>query len=261
MAEQLIPADSTKPNADVHDAQIARHDAEARMDMYRFLATIYLQPPSEAIIRHFADKDVDDQLVSMFGESIVTPIHEMALAFDFRDDLAQLQQEYMGLFSAPAGQYVTPFEDVYRGLRLDGNQERGPLLGDRAVAVKIIYHSTGADLERTCTELPTHVGVELSFMNFLCEQEVKHLNQVEIEQDAEVEAGIYRQWQLKFLHEHLGDWFPQLRRAIESNARLPFYIQMAQLTQAFLDQDKDWLIQRFKSDLSARETSTPGQEQ
>jgi len=261
MAEQLTPAEPTIPNTDVHDVHIAHHDAEARMDMYRFLSTIYLQSPSKVIIKHFADEDISEQLTAMFGENVVAPLSNMALTFDPENDLAGLQQEYMGLFSVPTGQYVTPFEDVYRGLRLDGNQERGPLLGDRAVAVKTIYRSTGADLDKTCKELPTHIGVELSFMSFLCEQEAKHLMQDGTEHDAVIEAGIYRQWQLKFLHEHLTDWFPQLRRAIEANANLPFYILLAQLTQSFLNQDKDWLIQRFKSDLPAGETATTGHEQ
>ena len=256
MPEQLTPAESTMQNTHVYDARIAHNNAEARMDMYRFLASVYLQPPSEAIIKHLADKDNSEQLTSLFGKSIVAPLYEMALAFDSHRDLGELNQEYMGLFSVPTGKYVTPFEDVYRGLRLDGNQERGPLLGDRAVAVKIIYRSTGADLDKTCKELPTHVGVELSFMSFLCEQEEKCLKQ-----DGENQASVYRQWQLTFLHEHLTDWFPQLRRAIETNARLPFYVLMAQLTQAFLEQDKNWLIQRFRADVSVGETETTGQEQ
>ena len=261
MVEQVTSTEASMQSMDIHDVRIAHNDAKARMDMYRFLSTIYLQPPTETIIKHFADEDISERLTVMFGENIVAPLYKMALAFDLKNDLAGLQQEYMGLFSVPTDQYVTPFEDVYRGLRLDGNQERGPLLGDRGVAVKTIYRSTGADMDNTCKELPTHIGVELSFMSFLCEQEMTCLTKIENEQDENMNAAIFRQWQLKFLHEHLTDWFPQLKRAIESKARLPFYILMAQLTQVFLNQDKDWLIQRFKSELPVRETSTKGQEQ
>jgi len=258
MAEHITPSVSSRQNTGIYDVRTAFHDAEARMDMYRFLSTIYLQPPSDELIKHFADIDTVKQLESMFGANIISPLHNMALAFDSPNDITELKQEYMGLFSVPTGQYVTPFEDVYRGLRLDGNQERGPLLGDRAVEVKVIYRSAGANIEKTCKELPTHVGVELSFMNFLCEQEALRLEQDKTEFDVMAEASIYRQWQLKFLHDHLADWFPQLRKSIKSKARLPFYTQMAQLTQSFLDQDKDWLIQKLKSDLELNKAVISG---
>ena len=264
MAEQLTAAESSKNKYGMHDAHL--HDAGARMDMYRFLAAVYLQPPDEAIIRQLVDRNLSEQLALLFGKRITEPLYEMALDFVSRKALTELQREHMGLFSVPAGNYVTPFEDVYRGLRVDGNQERGPLLGDRAVAVKIIYRSTGAGLDKMCRELPTHVGTELSFMSFLCGQEKKCLTRnmnisVEADHQASDEAEIYRQWQLMFLHEHLTNWFPQLRRAIEEKAESRYFRCMAQLTQAFLDQDKDWLIRRFKSGMAVAETIKPGREQ
>lgn len=228
-------------------------DTVARANFYRFLASLYLQPPTQEILQHFADETFIDELQSLFGDEVKTEFKALT-RLDQKDCLAELHQGYMDLFVVPAGRYVAPFEDVYRGMRLDGKQERGPLLGDRAVAVKTIYRTVGANLDKTCKELPTHIGVELLFMSFLCEQEATG-NEHEVRDksneipDEESTASIFRQWQLKFLHEHLTDWFPQLNQAIQEKSDSSFYRGIAKLTAAFLIRDKDELMKQLRCDL------------
>ena len=238
-------------------------DMLARANFYRFLATLYLQPPSQEILQHFTDVTFIEELQNLFGDEVKTEFKKLT-EIDQQGCLAALRQDYMDLFVVPAARYVSPFEDVYRGMRLDGKQERGPLLGDRAVAVKTIYRTVGADLDKICKELPTHIGVELLFMNFLCEQEATGYehelpNKSNNIPDEESTASIFRQWQLKFLHEHLTDWFPQLNQAIQEKTESIFYRGIAELTMAFLIRDKDELIKQLRFDLQHSENKTKEQ--
>ena len=61
----------------------------------------------------------------------------------------------------------------YRGKMGNDRQARGPLLGECAIRVKRMYRAAGTEMEKTCKELLTHIGVELSFMCFLCEMEAE----------------------------------------------------------------------------------------
>ncbi len=209
-------------------------DAQARAQMYHFLSAIYLRPLGQDAIRHLMDPEVLEQLVSLFGEPAVAALKAFSASVRVDQDLETLRQEYMALFAVPTGRYVTPFEDVYQGEAADGSRIGGPLLGDRAVAVKQMYRSAGAEMERACMELPTHIGVELSFMSFLCEREQTLL---EDEIDNTTGCTRYREFQIRFLQEHLNAWFPQLGKSIQAKAKSPLYRGLAQITAAFLAQD------------------------
>jgi len=225
------------------DTEPAYQDAVARGNMYRFLATIYLQAPTKDLVLNMIDAEFLVELASLFSGSPVPELTNYAGNVDLENDLAAIQQDYMDMFAVPAGRYVTPFEDVYRGTRMDGNQERGPLLGVQAIAVKIMYRIAGAEMDRACKELPTHIGVELAFMSFLCDSEAAAINDERAtvppdkETSTESRISIYRELQRRFLQAHLNDWFPQLSQAIQEKATTPFYRTLAQVTEEFIARD------------------------
>jgi TorA maturation chaperone TorD len=206
--------------------------------MYAFLSAVYLQPPTRELIQSIQEDPIAEELASAFSNQTVS---QLARCNDAT--LPQLKQEYMDLFAVPAGRYVTPFEDVYRGIRQDGQQEGGLLLGERAIAAKVMYASAGAQMGSGCKELPTHIGVELSFMAYLCEREAAAYDQQDTlsatdeELESPCETDIYRQYQLLFLQQHLNDWFPQLNCSIQAKAATRFYRGIAQLTEEFIDSD------------------------
>ena len=139
----------------------------ARADMYRFLASVYLQPVTREFVEQVADEHVLEQMAELFGGAAAGAPRIFAADVRSTHDLAHLKREYMSLFAVPGGRFVAPFEDVYRGA--EGPDGNGPLLGEQAIAVIRMYRGAGAEMERACRELPTHVGVELSFMRFLCD--------------------------------------------------------------------------------------------
>jgi TorA maturation chaperone TorD len=224
-------------------------DSAARGNMYRILSTIYLCPPEPEFLRRFLDRDFLEELSLVSGGRAVEDLISCAATTDLDKDFASLKQEYMALFAVPTGRYVTPFEDCYWGMTVEGKRERRPLMGERAVDVRRMYRRAGAKMDQSCKELPTHIGVELSFMSYLCDEEAAVVcseggDVPEGQPDGRnVEVSIrYRELQIRFLREHLNEWFPQLSRVIQAKARSRFYRGLALFTEEFLARDMAALL-------------------
>jgi len=216
--------------------------------MYRFLSAVYLSPVDEELLRQLIDHDFLDELSTLFSERMVAELKAFASRASVDKDLKLLHQEFMDLFAVPTGHYVTPFEDVYCGGVVGDKGGKGPLLGERAIAVTRAYRSAGAAMDRACMELPTHVGVELSFMSYLCDREAAASSREESdatpnsgERDATDAIG-FRELQARFLQEHLNEWFPRLSARIQACAGGPFYRGLAVITEEFLSRDASSLL-------------------
>jgi TorA maturation chaperone TorD len=209
-------------------------DPRARAELYCFLAAAYLRPLSPEALGYLTSKGVLQEFYSIYGERVKPALKCLLAAMCAMEDADRIRQEYMDLFAAPTGAYVMPFEDVYCGAAAGGG--RGPLLGERAIAVRRLYREAGGEMGRGCNELPTHIGVELAFMSFLCAREADAVSGEE-RAGCNARAGFYRGLQLRFLREHLSEWFPQLSRAIQTQASSSFYRGLAQLTEVVLERD------------------------
>jgi len=248
-AAKFIPKNPEPPSAAREATHVqkgalfAPQDAESRGNMYYFLASVYLGPLNQDLVRYIIAKDFLQELCALFGEDTLAGLKQFAATADLNKNIASLKQEYMDLFAVPTGRYVTPFEDVYLGRMPGGKQPLGPLMGQQAIAVRKMYRRAGTQMDRACKELPTHIGVELSFMNFLCEREAaaitaKEKNGLQDQNPTQVaDSTGYRELQIRFLQEHLNAWFPQLSRSIQSKAKTQFYRGLALITEAFLAVD------------------------
>lgn len=214
-------------------------DPQARAELYRFLAAAYLGPLGAEALGYLTSKGVLQEFYSVFGERVKPALRCFLDAASGAQDAERVRQDYMDLFAAPTGAYVTPFEDVYRGAAEGGG--RGPLLGERAIAAKRLYREAGGEMVCDCKELPTHIGVELAFMSFLCAREAT-AQSGEAHANGQVHPSFYRSLQLRFLREHLSAWFPQLSRAIQEQASSGLYRGLAQLTEVVLERDAAWLM-------------------
>jgi TorA maturation chaperone TorD len=239
-------------------ALFARQDAEARAIMYRFLAAVYLISPNEDLLRHMLAMDFLAELSTFLGQEAVADLKQFAATADLDKVIAFLKQEYMDLFAVPTGRYVIPFEDVYLGRTSEGKQERGPLMGQRAIAVRKMFRKAGAQMDQACKELPTHIGVELAFMSFLCERESAKLGGEEgkalpdQKKRNTMDSVRYRELQIRFLQKHLNAWFPQLNQSIQANAKTQFYRGLASITAAFLVRDTANLLAQSVSKINVR---------
>lgn len=221
-------------------------EPQARAELYHFLAAAYLRPLAPEAVNYLTSKGVLQEFYSVFGERVRPALRCFFDAAAEAQDAQRVRQDYMDLFAAPTGAYVMPFEDVYRGTAEGGG--RGPLLGERAIAVRRLYREAGACVDSDCRELPTHIGVELGFMSYLCAREAE-AQRGEQGANNKVHPSFYRGLQLRFLREHLSAWFPELSRAIRDQASSELYRGLAQLTEVVLERDAAWLMS---------EPSTPG---
>jgi len=231
-----------------------------REAMYAFLATVYLQPISEKFLQQVSEKSFLIELSDLFQSEAFDKL-KCYLSSLTQESLVEevklLKREFMSLFAVPTGRYVAPFEDIYLGKNQNGQIHRGPLLGVRAIAVKRLYREAGAQMDNLRKELPNHVGVELSFMRFLCERQA-HTFVVKSEDAYSTmdsnefsQWEVYRAYQIRFLSEHLNHWFPLLNEEIQEKSNQVFYRTISNLTQEYLAHDLDLLKQQVVASIQS----------
>jgi TorA maturation chaperone TorD len=141
------------------------------------------------------------------------------------------------LFLGP-GKHISAHESIYT--EIDG--EVGGLWGAKTVEVKKFIETTGLDYESKFTGLPDHISVELEFMRKLAEWEATKWP------DDDSESAIYcLKVQKKFIEEHLLKWAPKLCGEIIEKTTMPFYREMAEVTNDFLDFDHDAINETLSS--------------
>jgi TorA maturation chaperone TorD len=206
--------------------------AESRAQVYAILAALYLHAPSRELVTALLNLAASPALADLSHGAAVESLRHYAASY--AGDLEGVQQEFHDLFTVPLGRYVTPYESVYRDERLVGEERvRGLLMGPSALAVVHTYRENGFALSPECTELPDHIGVELSFMSLLCRRECEARqasDATSVEQACACEV--------RFLEEHLLCWVPHLRERIAANASSDFYRGIAYLTEDFLSADR-----------------------
>jgi TorA maturation chaperone TorD len=206
--------------------------AVARSQVYGLLTTVFRAEPSETFIRDlrgprfvgaFSDLGVD------LGEEFRTnPEDEL---------IEELALEFTRLFLGP-GKHISAHESIYT--EIDG--EVGGLWGAKTVEVKKFIETTGLDYESKFTGLPDHISVELEFMRKLAEWEATKWP------DDDSESAIYcLKVQKKFIEEHLLKWAPKLCGEIIEKTTMPFYREMAEVTNDFLDFDHDAINETLSS--------------
>jgi len=232
-------------------------DPAARASMYGLLSAVFLRPAEPELLQSLSETDLFEELSLLYGRGGEARAEAGPLEAFRCNNPAELKQEYMDLFAVPTGRYVFPFEDVYRGTVRDGSAERkGPLLGPCAVAVKSLFRQAGVQMSPSCRELPTHIGVELAFMNLLCRKDAgandeRHVDAprcMPADEREEILNG-NRRVQLAFLTEHLNEWFPQLSLSIQAKASSRFYRSLALLTEQFLFWDTSSLLESTHVDV------------
>ena len=198
--------------------------AGGRAKTYALLAALFSAPPSEelaAMIRKGGLAPVGGGPLKQAAEALTTAFRLLVPAGPAAADVVA---EYTRLFSLPSG--VVPHESYYT----DDNQRVG---GHVTAAVKLYYDNAAAQLTGACLELPDHIGVELEFMQFLCDIEKQFW-------DGPDGDGLQRclDFQNGFLFEHLLCWHRELCEKILNETGLEIYRALATLTLEFLEAEQ-----------------------
>ena len=223
-----------------HDARFDPNEAAKtsrdRSGLYGFLAGLYRQEPTVAVLRRMQEPDFLEAEVAA-GISLSN-----TLTGNLEEELLEdLAVEYTRLFIGP-GKHISPYAAIYTGG--DGSS----LWNSATTSVQNFIRAAGFDYRPDFRDLPDHISVELEFMQHLTAREAAAWGKGDLEG-----AKRLRRLEARFLTEHLANWIPAFCERITVEANHPFYRALAGLTQGVIRSE----LQRFEELNSAL---IPGEE-
>ena len=196
-----------------------------RSNIYGLLAAIYRREITSDFLKQLKDPSMTGVFsalgIKLNNGFLKKPEHEL---------LENLAVEYARLFIGP-GKHISPHESVHHK-REDG--QWGQLWGSSTAEVKKIIESAGLSYQSEYTGLPDHISVELEFM-----QQVTLAEEKAWEDGDKNLALSCLENEKKFIEAHLAGWIPDFCDKIINGAELPFYRVMAELTQKFIEFEKN----------------------
>jgi TorA maturation chaperone TorD len=201
-----------------------KEQAEQRSNIYALLAAVFRQEVTSDLLQQIKNPQflgvLSDLGVELKSDFFQKPDKELL------DDLAV---EYARLFLGP-GKHISPHESVH--YRKDDVQS-GQLWGESTVQVKKFIESSGLTYQSDYKGLPDHISVELEFMQQVTLRE----EQAWAEEDKDTALSCLKN-EKKFIEEHLARWVPVFCEKVIQEAELPFYREIAGLTEKFVAFEK-----------------------
>jgi len=206
----------------------------ARRDVYAFVGGAFLAPPTEQSLRAFAAEQLLAGAEELFGTGVLDSLKQYVCSTEQTPELQrQAHQEFMNLFKVPGGQYITPYESVFRDTRdVGGKPVKGLLMGQSAVNVQKWYKLAAVEISDEYKDLPDHIGLELDFLAHLCGKELEFAGQDD-------QARLTRAWEIErdFLSVHVISWAPKLRDKVYAKSQHAFFRTVADLLVEFTKRD------------------------
>lgn len=200
-----------------------------RAGFYSFLAGVYLWEPTSEQIEAMAGANFPT------GEDAFGRGYALIADYLRHRDTGTRQEiavDYAHTFLG-AGNYdklmAPPYESVY-------TSEEHLLMQDARDGALSFYRSEGLDLPAENTTPEDHIGFEMQFMAKLIDRSCDALSAGD---DAEF-ARLVRV-QREFYVQHLANWLPAFIADIERHCKTDYYRGVAQLTRAFLAEEKEQL--------------------
>jgi TorA maturation chaperone TorD len=204
--------------------------ARARSDLYRYLAGLFLETAGEAAVAQLLRPETLDELAHAYGASSVKGLRAL------EPDTGGIAAEFDTLFRIPVAGYVPACESAYRDTEPGGKRREGHLYGPSCRAAARLMMEAGAEIPAEVNKPPDHIGVELLFLSFLCEQES--------EARKEGNADSLERWlgrELRFLRDHPSEWIESFRRRVEQSVPGGFYAGLSRLAEGVLLSDLRYL--------------------
>ncbi|MHC4441515.1 MAG: TorD/DmsD family molecular chaperone [Planctomycetota bacterium] len=208
--------------------------ASARQTVYSFLRAAFSEPPSGEQLDALRASDFLCEAGKLFSEHVLAPLTEYARTDTAIADLQREgRQEFMNLFKVPGGQYVTPYESVYRDTReIAGKKVKGLLMGQCAVDVQKWYQLAALEIADEYKDLPDHICLEFNYLAHLCGKEREF-------DSAGDEAKLARTWlmQRDFLAGHIIPWIGLLGDKIHEKSQHTYFRAVADMAVEFTGRD------------------------
>lgn len=204
-----------------------------RRDLYRFLSAAFLDAPDPELLGRLRDESLQAALREWFSTEVMEWFQHVRETMDSEDFAGAAKREFTNLFLVPGGQYVAPYESVFRDTReIEGLEISGLLLGPSAVAVQKWYRLAALEIRPDFTELPDHIGLEFHFLAYLCAKEQEFADAGDTGKQTRA-----REMERDFLKAHVLSWLPDLAAQIRAKARLPLYPALCSLAVEFCQND------------------------
>lgn len=175
-------------------------------------------------------KEVDLDLLNQLRSDEMDPILKSAGVYlseesEGGDELVEaLSVEYTSLFIAPGS--MPPYQSV---------AESGRFLSDASDRVELFYQKCGYDYRKEFPNLfPDHIGLELSFIASLLEEEIKAIKENNAQRARDLESS-----RKEFFEKHLGSWYSSYFDQLQSGIQHPFYQTVVEFARAFLDEEAE----------------------
>jgi TorA maturation chaperone TorD len=208
--------------------------APARQAAYDFLSAAFAQPPSAERIAALRRQKFLDSVAEVFGGTSLALLRRYACDSEpIRELERAARQEFMRLFKVPGGQYVTPYESVYRDIRdVEGQSVKGLLMGQSALAVQKWYRLAALDISPEYRDLPDHIAMELGYLARLCAKEQEF-------NAADDQGKVTRTWEMErdFLAAHVVSWVRNLAANIRRKTQHPYFHALAEMLVEFSQRD------------------------
>jgi len=208
--------------------------SRARQGAYVFLSGAFAAPPTPESLAILRDEQYLQAATELFGDLAVKPLLQYAEASRNAAELQrQAHQEFMNLFRVPGGQYITPYESVFRDTRdVGGQQVKGLLMGPSAVDVQKWYRIAAVEISAEYKDLPDHVSLELNFLAHVCGKELGFST-------AGDDARLTRAWEIErdFLAAHVVSWVAPLRDKLYEKSQHAYFRTVADLLVEFSRRD------------------------
>ena len=190
--------------------------AAARQEAYIFLSNAFTEPPSAERITSLRSDAFLRETPALFGADAAMVLKRFTTRPGSVNELHQeARQEFMNLFKVPTGQYLTPYESVFRDTReVAGKPVKGLLMGPSAVDVQKWYKLAALEICAEYKDLPDHICLELNYLAHLCGKEQEFAA-------AGGKAKLTRAWEMQrdFLSLHVVSWIGKLRGKVYEKSR------------------------------------------
>ena len=198
-----------------------------RAASYGWLSATFKAPATAELLTLFQEGGVATVVAEVAGAEVASDLASAAAGAD----LDELRWEYNNLFLVPAGQYLTPYESVYRGRHRDaeGKSRLGGLNGPETLEVAAFYRAWEVEVDRNRHLLPDFAGVELDFLRLLTDREAAAW-----EENDTTGARRLLEAERTFLLDHATRWLPELCDNMVELARQPLYAAVARFARGFL---------------------------
>jgi len=191
--------------------------------VYGCLQGLYTYPMRKSKLTTLLELEVTDTRLQEHLGYLRSVIEDGVGQDDF---LEQLDVEFTRLFVGPGQNPAPPYASFYLN--------EASLMGPETSAVRRVYLDWGVapvDLDRIPDD---HISVELSFMGYLNDQ----IHTALMENDDRRAQALFDA-QTGFLRDHLLTWVPHFCDEVVSAAQQDFFIGLARLTQAQLENNTE----------------------